>query len=137
MLKTEQRLRRQQELFPEILPEGETGFGLDPSWVSLYPYQALVVPGRPLSLQVRARNYYNAPMKLEAMLIAPREWKVTPDIVKLDLAAGSTAKRTLEVQVPTGWRSPSPRFAIALDVVRNGRYLGQITEAVCEIAPAL
>jgi hypothetical protein len=75
-------------------------------------------------------------MKLEAMLIAPRDWKVTPGLVKLEIAAGATARRTLEVQIPSGWQSPAPRFAIALDVVRNGRYLGQITEAVCEVAPA-
>jgi hypothetical protein len=35
--------------------------------------------------------------------------------------------------VPRSWTAPMPRFAIACDVMRDGRYLGQITEAVVEI----
>ena len=42
---TEQKFRRQQQFFFDVLPEGEVDFGLDPSWVKIYPYQILLAPG--------------------------------------------------------------------------------------------
>jgi glyoxylase-like metal-dependent hydrolase (beta-lactamase superfamily II) len=136
MLATEKRFREQQQLFFEILPEGETNFGMDPSWVSIYPYQALLAPGRPQPLQLRARNYKASPMKLEIALVTPPEWRVEPDVVKLEIAAGASAKATVNVTVPRSWAAPGPRLAIAADVVRDGKYLGQITEAVVEFTNA-
>jgi glyoxylase-like metal-dependent hydrolase (beta-lactamase superfamily II) len=136
MLATEQRFRQQQKLFFEILPEGETDFGMDPSWVSIYPYQALLAPGRRQPLQLRARNYKSSPMKLEIALVTPPEWRVEPDIVKLEIAPGASAKAIVNVTVPRNWTAPEPRMAIAADVVRDGKYLGQITEAVVEFTSA-
>jgi hypothetical protein len=134
MLATEQKFRRQEELFTELLPEGEVGFGLDPSWVSIYPYQPILRRGADNRIQLRVRNYYRVPMKVEASLVAPVEWRVKPDRVKLDAAAGADAMVELTVSIPKGWQAPGPRFAIAADVVRDGRYLGQVTEAVAEVS---
>ncbi len=117
MLATEQRLRQQQQLFFDILPEGETDFGMDPSWVSIYPYQALLAPGCRQSRQLRARNHKASPMKLE-------------------IAPGASAKATVNVTLSRNWTAPEPRLAIAADVVRDGKYLGQIAEAVVELAGA-
>jgi glyoxylase-like metal-dependent hydrolase (beta-lactamase superfamily II) len=133
MLATEQKFRRQEELFTELLPEGEVGFGLDPSWVSIYPYQPVLKRGAVNKLQLRVRNYYRVPMKVEASLVAPAEWKVTPERVMLEAAAGADASVEVTVFIPKGWAAPGPRFAIAADVVRDGRYLGQVTEAVAEV----
>jgi glyoxylase-like metal-dependent hydrolase (beta-lactamase superfamily II) len=134
MLKTEQRFRRQRELFAELLPEGEDGFGLDPSWVALYPYQPVFTPGKTERLEVRARNYYAAPMKLEVALVAPAEWHIVPDLLRLEVPAGASVTGRIDVMVPKGWAAPGPRFAVTLDVARNGKYLGQVTEAVVELA---
>jgi glyoxylase-like metal-dependent hydrolase (beta-lactamase superfamily II) len=134
MLATEQKLRQQRQLFEDLLPEGETNFGLDPSWVSIYPYQGLVAPGKSTVLQVRVRNYHAAPMKLDVALVTPAEWRVVPDVVHLEVPAGGTGSKSMEVRVPRNWTGPQPRLAIAADVVQNGKYLGQITEAVLEVA---
>jgi hypothetical protein len=136
MLATEQKMRRQEQLFADLLPEGETNFGLDPSWVSIYPYQPILPVGKPGTLQIRVRNYYREPMTLDAVLVVPPEWRVTPEVAKLKVPAGSTATAKLEVNIPRGWQAPGPRFAIAADVMRNGKYLGQITEAVVELVEA-
>ncbi|HNY42879.1 MAG TPA: MBL fold metallo-hydrolase, partial [Bryobacteraceae bacterium] len=136
MLATEKRFRQQQQLFFDILPEGESNFGMDPSWVSIYPYQALLAPGRRQPLQVRARNYKASPMKLEVALVAPPEWRLEPNVVKLEIAPGASGKANINVTVPRNWTAPGPRFAIAADVVRDGKYIGQVTEAVVELAGA-
>lgn len=133
MLATEQKFRRQEELFTELLPEGEVNFGLDPSWVSIYPYQPLLRRAEKNQLQIRARNYFRAPMRLQIALVTPPEWRVTPDVVNLDLAAGQVLSGAVDVFIPRNWQAPGPRFAIAADVMRDGRYLGQITEAVAEV----
>lgn len=39
----------------------------------------------------------------------------------------------MEVVIPRGWVGPCPRLAIAADVLAEGRYLGQITEAVVDL----
>lgn len=134
LLATEQKLRRQQQFFFDLLPEGETDFGLDPSWVKIYPYQILLAPGGRREVEVRAQNYYAEPMQLEVALVTPAEWILEPDVVKLAVPARGHAKARVSLTVPRDWGPPGPRFAIAADVVRNGRYLGQITEAVVDLA---
>jgi hypothetical protein len=104
--------------------------------VSIYPCQALLAPGRRQPLQMRARNYKSSPMKLEIALVTPPEWRVEPDVVKLEIAPGASAKATVNVTVPRNWTAPEPRMAIAADVVRDGKYLGQIAEAVVEFTRA-
>ncbi len=133
MLATEKKFRRQQQLFEDILPDGEVNFGLDPSWVKLYPYQILVAPGQTRSIRVEAQNYNLAPMKIEAALVAPSEWRVEPDVVKFEIPGRNEARREIKITIPKNWTPPGPRFAIALDVLRDGKYLGQVTEAVVDI----
>ena len=76
-------------------------------------------------------------MKLEVSLIAPAEWKLSAETVALNVPAQSQAKAAVEVGVPRDWAAPAARFAIAADVVRDGKYIGQITEAVVEMRGTL
>ena len=133
LLATEQQLRKQQQFFFDLLPEGEVDFGLDPSWLKIYPYQAIVKPGNTETLRIMAQNYHASPMKLEVALAAPAEWRIEPDVLKFDVPGKSKAAREVRVTIPRAWKPRSPRFAIAADVMRNGKYLGQITEAVIEL----
>jgi glyoxylase-like metal-dependent hydrolase (beta-lactamase superfamily II) len=133
LLATEERMKRQQQLFIGLLPEGECNFGMDPSWVSIYPYQILAAGGERQRLEVRVQNYKPAPMTIEVALVAPSEWRIEPDVLKFEVPANGKAARPVTVTIPKGWAAPGPRFAIAADVVSDGRYLGEITEAVVEM----
>ncbi len=133
LLATEQKLRKQQRLFSDILPEGEVNFGLDPSWVHVYPYQMLVVPGERQKAEVRVRNYKPSPMKIEIALVAPADWKIEPDVLSFRVPPNEQAARPFQIAIPRDWIAPAPRFAIAADVMSDGKYLGQITEAVVEM----
>jgi glyoxylase-like metal-dependent hydrolase (beta-lactamase superfamily II) len=136
MLATEQKFRKQQQFFFDLLPEGEADLGLDPSWVSVYPYQMLCAAGERVRGEVRVQNYYAAPLKAEVALIAPADWKIEPDLLAVDVPARSKSAQTFYITIPRDWQAPSPRFAIAADVRANGKYLGQITEAVVEMRGA-
>jgi hypothetical protein len=124
---------RQEELFRGIVADPDVNFGLDPSWCSLYPYQMRLRPGASAEAELRVRNYRDRPMKIEAALVAPGEWAVEPDVVRLEVPPRSQSAQALRIRIPAGWRPASPRLAIAADVVSDGRYLGQITEAVVEV----
>ena len=101
--------------------------------MSIYPYQAVLARGERQSLELRVRNYHQRPMKIEIALVAPAEWKIEPDVVHLEVPASARARGEVNVTVPAGWSAREPRFAIAADVMCDGRYLGQITEAVVEL----
>ncbi len=133
MLATEQKFRTQQKFFFDMLPEGETDFGLDPSWVKIYPYQWMLEPGKPQKGEVRVQNYRTEPMKMEVSVIAPSEWRIEPDVLTFEAPAKGHAKASFTVTIPKSWTAPSPRLAIAADVRAGGKYLGQITEAIVEV----
>jgi len=135
LLATEQHFRKQQQFFFDLLPEGQADFGLDPSWVKIYPYQAVLRPGMAETLRVLVQNYKQAPMKLEVALVAPPEWKIEPEVLRFEAPAGGKTSQPVKVTIPRGWAPRAGRFAIAADVVSDGRYLGQITEAVIELDP--
>lgn len=134
LLATEQKMRRQEQLFHELIADPDCNFGLDPSWCSIYPYQMQIRPGNETSAEVRVRNYRSAPMKMEVALVAPGEWRIEPDVLRFEVAARASLPRAFRIRVPADWRPPSPRIAVAADVVCDGKYLGQITEAVVDIS---
>jgi glyoxylase-like metal-dependent hydrolase (beta-lactamase superfamily II) len=130
---TEQKFRRQQQFFVDLLPDGETDFAMNPSWLRLYPYQMLIAPGETRKLEIHASNYGAAPMKLEVALVAPAEWRLDPETSSLSVPPHGKASTAVTVAVPRDWTPPGPRFAIAADVMRDGKYIGQLTEAVVEL----
>ena len=133
MLATEQRFKRQEQLFHEVIADPDVNFGLDPSWCSIYPYQMQIKPGDAARAEIRVKNYRKAPIKMEIALIAPSEWKIEPDVLRFEASAGEKAHRDFRIQVPKSWRPASPRFAVAADVMCDGKYLGQIAEAVVDV----
>jgi hypothetical protein len=60
---------------------------LDPSWVKIYPYQSVVEQGGRQALQIRVQNYKPSPMKIEVSLVAPAEWSIEPDALRLEAPA--------------------------------------------------
>ena len=134
MENTLEKFRKQQQFFFDLLPEDETGYGLDPSWLSIYPYQILLAPGRETTIELRAQNYNAEPMKLEVALVAPAEWSIEPDTVAFIVPPKSKSSQRVTIRVPNNWTPPTPRFAIAADTMRNGNYIGQVTEAIVECA---
>ncbi len=136
LLLTEQKMRRQQEWFQELIPDPDTNFGLDPSWCSIYPYQILLAPGGTTALEIRVQNYRRSPMKMEVGLVAPAEWEIQPDLLKFEAPPLAKSSARFTVRVPASWQPSSARFALAADVVCDRKYLGQITEAVVEIGSA-
>ncbi len=134
LLATEQKMRQQERVFGGLIADPDANFGLDPSWCSIYPYQMIIKPGDAATAEIRVRNYRKAPIRMEVALVAPLEWRIEPDVLRFQVPEASMEAQAFRLQVPRDWHPASPRFAIAADVVCDGRYLGQITEAVVEFS---
>jgi hypothetical protein len=93
----------------------------------------LVAPGDRQRAEVRVRNYKATPMKIEVALVAPADWRIEPEVLAFEVPANTSAARPVTIGIPRDWTAPAPRFAIAADVMADGKYLGQITEAVVDM----
>ena len=93
----------------------------------------LIGPGSVQKAEVRVQNYRPSAMKMEVSLIAPAEWRITPETLTFEVPAKSHAHQSFTITVPKNWEAPAPRVAIAADVRADGKYLGQITEAVVDL----
>ena len=121
------------QLFETLLP-GEANFGLEPSWVQIYPYQPLAVSGDCVEFEVRLSNFLTETADAGVKLVLPNGWMASPSIGRVVIPAGSRGRIGFEVQIPAEYTFLYPRVAIAADVIFNGRRLGQIAEAVVEHA---
>ena len=75
---------------------------------------------------------FNCPKVLD--LLEAIVWEIDP-LTHAFTFVGAKAEAHLETSfsVPSKWPSSSPRIAIALDVMVDDKYLGQIAEAVVDV----
>ncbi|MFB3902362.1 MAG: MBL fold metallo-hydrolase [Acidobacteriota bacterium] len=135
--KMEKRLKEQQHHFRSLIANPDTDFGLDPSWVHIYPCQMVILPGETKPAEVRVRNHGSQPLKVQAVLTLPEGWNSQPAVVSFDAAPGTTASGRLAISVPSDYPASMVRTAIAADLTVNGKHLGQIAEAVVEVRPGI
>ncbi len=127
------RLEDQQKYFFDVIADPDCDFGLNPSWVRLYPYQLQAKAGSNAALELRVRNYRSNPLRLEAALVLPGGWKASPEVLELTVPPRGDASGQYSVAVPENWDRGRPRVAIAADIRADGQYLGQIAEGVADI----
>jgi len=128
-----QRLEKQQQYFSAVIADPDCNFGLNPSWVRLYPYQLQARAGSSSPIELRVRNYRSKAMQLEAALVLPVGWKASPEIVSVTVPPNGEGSGGFTVTIPNNWDRARPRVALAADVVADGQYLGEIAEGVVDI----
>jgi glyoxylase-like metal-dependent hydrolase (beta-lactamase superfamily II) len=127
------RLEEQKRHFQSLIADSDIDFGLDPSWVHIYPYQARISPGQKQAMEVRVRNHRSSPLRMEIALVLPSGWRSAPAVARMEVPANSTGRLEFEVSIPAAWSGTQARVAIAADVMAGGKYLGQIAEAVVDL----
>ncbi len=128
------RLEGQQKYFFDAIADPDCNFGLNPSWVRLYPYQLPARAGSSAKVELHVRNYRSHPMHLEGAVVLPPGWKAWPELLDLTIPAGQDGSVPFTVSVPEDWDRAKPRVALAVDVRADGEYLGQIAEGVADIS---
>lgn len=132
-LNFEQRAKKQDAFFRDLIADPDTNMGIDPSWLKIYPYQMTIVPGETRRVEVRFRNYRPRRVTVTGMFVLPEGWRATPAKISISADANAEAKTEATISVPSGYSNPLSRIAIALDVVADDKYLGQIAEAVVDL----
>lgn len=136
-----QRMLEQTHHWEALLPEEgdgparEAGFGLDPQWARIYPYQAHTDPDGRVTLEVQVRNYGRQPMATEVTLKLPRAWEREPGIQQIQVPPDGTGMARFVARVPRDFWWPASRVAIAADLTVDGRRVGQVAEGVVDLEP--
>lgn len=124
----EERGRELAFLHEKLLPKSNMDFDLDQRLVSCQPYQIIAKQGDEKELTISVTNPYDKAVQAQLALILPEGVEVIEDQdLTLQLGAGETKKFVVILQVVGG---KARRLRIGIDLVMNGKKLGQIAETL-------
>lgn len=132
----QKKLQQQDAQMRSLIADPDTDEGLDPSWVEIYPYQSLALPGQTCDFEIRVRNHHREALEVQIALALPIGWSCLPKIAAVKVSPAQSAKASVQITLPHDFHSLPSRVAISADVLCDGKYLGQIAEAVIEIRSA-
>ncbi len=127
------KVEKQDAFFRSLIADPDTDLGLDPSWLEIYPYQSLAKPGETRPFEIRVRNHRKRSIALQISLIVPSRWKAQPKVSRVAVFGNGEAMVPVSVTIPADFHASRSRLAIAADVLADGKYLGQIAEAVIDV----
>lgn len=133
LLATITGIDQQAEFYKKLIADPDCDFGMDASWVRIYPYQIVIAAGGSVSAEIRVRNYRPTPMRMGVAFVLPAGWRTEPELLHFEAPARGTASRQFRLFAARGGVKSAPRLAIAADVTADGKHLGQIAEAVVNI----
>ena len=131
------KLDQQDTFCRALVADTDTDVGMDPSPLEIYPYQSLVTCGESKQFELRARNHRSRTVRMEIALALPRGWSCHPAVSRMSVEPHGEARTTVVVKIPNGYHAVHQRVAIAADVLEDGKYLGQIAEAVIDVRSAM
>lgn len=133
LLATQARIDKRAAFYRNLIADPDTDFGLDATWVSIYPYQIYAGAGQVVHAEIRVRNHRSYTMKVSVIPVLPRGWRADPEVLQFEVGARGRAACPFQMKIPESIRRISPRLAISAEVTADGRHLGQIAEAVVNL----
>ncbi len=131
---TQALIDRHADYYRRLIADPDCDFGLDAQWVRIYPYQMFLKAGESAAAEIRVRNHRRRPMKIEVTLVLPAGWRAEPARLSLEAPAKGRASAPFRLVTARSGPASSPRLAIAADVSADGKHLGQIAEAIVNLA---
>ena len=121
-------MERWQTLFTQTIDQPHPNIGMDPHWIEFYPYKVRITPGETLIFKVIITNYqvktqiYQLHFRsIEGVNLWPEKMKVT---------VPSNEKRVCQIQAKFPEKFETHSLPIVVDVIWNGKRLGEIAEAI-------
>lgn len=124
---------RVSQLYKKVSGQPDPMFGIDPNWISAFPYQVQADAGEPITIQIRCRNWLRQPSVIRVEARPPRGWK-RPKPLVLTVPAHGEGSAPLQLSIPPDARKDW-RYVVTLDVVRDGVPLGEISEFLLNMSP--
>ncbi|HXH51521.1 MAG TPA: MBL fold metallo-hydrolase, partial [Terriglobia bacterium] len=127
--KTIDLLEERHELMSPLFPWDDPNFGLDPYWVRTYPYRQKILPGQPVTLEVRIYNHSDSVRRASASLRAPVGWEFEkPGSVMIEPHREGRIRLSAKAS-----SNPAHRREILGVELRFSEWdLGEITEAIVD-----
>jgi len=128
-----ERVQRYGQLFPWDQPN----YGLDEHWVRCEPYEQIVQPGTSATLAVVITNHSASPKVVSCRPVLPMAWNAQVTEQQGTLSPQSEGRLTFYIAIPPQLPTRSDettqvarRVVIPLEVIYDGRALGQFREAI-------
>jgi len=134
LLATQSRIDKRAAFYRKLIADPDCDFGLDATWVKIYPYQMVIAAGDSAPAQVRVHNYRATPMRMEVVLVLPSGWRTEPEVLRFEAPPKGTVSCPFRLYTARGGAVLTPRLAITAEVTADGKHLGQIAEAVVNLS---
>jgi len=124
-------LAQRERLYGQLFPWDSPNYGMDEYWVRCYPYEQDAPVGETVSLRVDITNHSPSERRAVCRPILPDLWGVEIEPKSVSIPAKSDGYISFSITVP---ESAKPaRTVIPVDVIYDGRVLGQFREAALVI----
>jgi glyoxylase-like metal-dependent hydrolase (beta-lactamase superfamily II) len=104
----ERQLRERVRILKELLPWPDPTFGLDDSWIRMYPYDQAIKPGEEARLEVHVTNHCSQEMVIKVEPVLPVGWRLDRDGPSLSIAVPPATAGTASPLV----RNPDGRIRL-------------------------
>lgn len=128
-----ERVQRYGQLFPWDQPN----YGLDEHWVRCEPYEQSVQLGATVTLTVVLTNHSASPKVVSCRPVLPILWNTQVPEQQATLPPQSEGRLTFHIAIPSQLQTRSDettqaarRAVIPIEVIYDGRALGQFREAI-------
>ncbi|HWM02821.1 MAG TPA: MBL fold metallo-hydrolase [Actinophytocola sp.] len=118
-------------LHRELLPLSDVDFDAEGTGVWIRPYQATAAPGRPLALEVEARNPLSGREDVTVALVVPDGWRCDPPARSATVA--SRTHTTFEFEVVPPAEGTCRRARVGADLTVGRCRFGQQAEALVDV----
>src|SRR5579883_1039183 len=112
------------------------GYGHRSELVEIVPYLSRMRAGERREFEIQVRNHRKREVEMQVALALPKGWRSEPGTVRLRVGPLGSAKAKFGITIPQEFVARESRVAFAADVLADGRYLGQIAEAVVDVENA-
>ncbi len=131
-----EKLEKQDAQMRALIADADADMGIDPSWVEIVPYLSRMRAGERREFEIQVRNHRKREVEMQVALALPKGWRSEPGTVRLRVGPLGSAKAKFGITIPQEFVARESRVAFAADVLADGRYLGQIAEAVVDVENA-
>ncbi|MCE5270072.1 MBL fold metallo-hydrolase [bacterium] len=119
-----------REVMTGLIDQPDPNFGMDYRWCRFYPYRSIVKDGGTFEVRVFLRNHLFVPAEVEVAVKTSAGLEVIGGPRRFKIEGKKQAAVPFTVRKLPG--HGMDRQVLTADVTLNGRYLGEVTEAVVD-----
>jgi glyoxylase-like metal-dependent hydrolase (beta-lactamase superfamily II) len=122
-------LIERNKLLATLIAWEDPNFGLDPNWISAYPYRQSCFPGAEITLEARIYNHSDEERVARISLVVPEGWSAA-STGEIRISAHTEGK--VRLTAISARNSPVSRQVLGLDTWFGDLHLGELAEGIVD-----